>query len=242
MRRSIAGAGIVLGLLLTVLLPGGAAAFPLSTCTLDATSTAGDGSALDTAVGDSEDSSQADPFIVDWNGTVAWEGTTGGVAMQDNQHHVEVFGFPTPFRGSSANGGDDREASGSVVVKESAPFRFTGLYYVSGSITGSGGSCEGSGWVKLTGDPIGTVPFFVGVGLLVVGLLLLGWGLGHPIAAILGGLIGGLGAATLLVIYSTLPLGSLTPVAVIVGGLILGILVAVLAVRRRAAPAAPATT
>lgn len=241
MRRSIAGAGIVLGLLLTVLLPGAAAAFPLSTCTLDATSTAADGSALDTAVGDSEDSTQADPFIVDWDGSVGWEGTTSGVAMKDNQYHVELFGFPTPIRGGSANGGDDRDASGSVGVKANAPFRFTGLYFVSGSITGNGGTCEGSGWVKLTGDPIGTVPFFVGIGLLAVGLLLLGWGLGHPVAAVIGGLIGGLGAAILLVIYSTLPFGSLTPVAVIVGGLIVGLLVAVLAVRRRATPDAPAS-
>lgn len=242
MRRSIVGSGLLIGLLVGLALPGAAAAFPLSTCTLAAQSSDASGGSLDSASGGADDATQTDPFLVDWDGTVAWRGTTGGLEMKNNAYHVEVFGLPTPLRGGNANDGDDRDGSGTVGVAENAPFRFTGLYFVSGAITGSGGSCEGSGWVKLAGNPVGTIPFVVALGLLVAGLALVGWGLGgHAIAAIVGGLLAGAGAAVMLVIFSVLPLGSMTPVAVTLVGLAIGIVVAVLGRRSRGGTPAPAT-
>ncbi len=235
MRRSRVAAGVLAAVgLVWAVTP--ATAFPLSTCALTIQSTDASGAALDGATAGADDSSQADPFIVDWDGQVAWQGTTGGQEMKANQYHIEVFGVPTPLRGGDANEGDDRDGSGTVGVKANAPFRFTGLYFVSGAITGSGGSCEGSGWVKLAGDPVGTIPFLVGLGALVVGLVLLGLGLRRerrrsdprrrswP----------GSARSVLLVVFSVLPLGSLTPtVGALGGGRGRGCVVAIVRGRRR---------
>jgi hypothetical protein len=151
-----------------------------------------------------------------------------------------VFGIPTPLQGSDPNAADTRDASGTVGVSENAPFRFTGLYYVSGSITGSGGTCSGSGWFKLTGDPIGTIPFFVAAGVLILGLLLLLLGVtGHAITAVIGGLLTGIGIAAMLILFSTLPFGSPTPIVLLAVGVVVGILIAFIG--RRMGGTAPLT-
>lgn len=239
MRRSVLVRILAIGALAWLLvLPAATAAFPLSNCTMQLSSTTAGGAALDTAQSGDGSGSESDPFLVDWDGTVSWSGTVQ-VEMKNNSYHIEVFGIPTPLRGTNSNEGDNRTGSGTVGISANAPFRFTGLYFVSGAITGSGGTCEGSGVFKLTGDPVGTVPFWTGLGLLGVGVLLLAWGLqGHRIGGIVGGLLAGLGAAVLLIIFAALPLGGITPPVVAGLGLILGIAEAML-VRPRAAPALP---
>jgi hypothetical protein len=114
------------------------------------------------------------------------------------------------------------------------PFRVTGLFKVSGTYAGEGGTCAGSGWFKLTGDPVGTIPFFAALALIILGILLEIRGLrGHAFSAVGGGVLIGLGTAILLVIYSTLPIAEYTPVVVLGLGLLLGIIVALLGRRRR---------
>jgi hypothetical protein len=56
---------------------------------------------------------------------------------------------------------------------------------------------------------------------------------GHTITAILGGVLTGLGGSALLVLFSTLPLGSPTPIIALLAGLLLGIAVAILGRRGR---------
>jgi len=232
MRRSLVRAAL-LGALAYLLVAAPVAAFPLTNCTLQLTALKADGSTIDSVAGGAADATQEDPFLVAWDGKVKYAGSSQ-IAMKDNSWHVDVFGIPTPLTGSDANAADSRDGSGTVGVSENAPFRFTGLYYVSGSITGSGGTCAGSGWLKLTGDPLGTIPFFVALGVLVLGLLMLGFGFrGHAVSAILGGILTGLGAAAMLVLYSTLPLGLPTPIVVLLLGAILGVLTAVLGRRSR---------
>jgi VIT1/CCC1 family predicted Fe2+/Mn2+ transporter len=51
---------------------------------------------------------------------------------------------------------------------------------------------------------------------------------GHTITAILGGIVTALGATTMLVIYSALPIGEATPLVILLAGLILGIAVGLL--------------
>ena len=237
MRRSVAAAVLVTASLLIAAAP--AAAFPLTTCQLSLVSKDANGAAIDTAQSGAADGTQSDPVLVDWEGTVDYTGTTTS-AIRNYNYQVYVLGIPTPLRGAGANDEGDLEGGGTVGVSANAPFRVTGLYKVTGTYEGEGGSCAGSGWFKLIGDPTGTVPFWLGLILLVLGILLEIRGLrGHPISAVVGGLLIGLGAAILLVIYSTLPFAEYTPLVAIALGLLLGILVAI--VGRRRARLEPAT-
>jgi hypothetical protein len=244
MRRSMAGA-VMLAALGILILAAPVGAFPLTNCTLQATSLDANGATIDSIQSGADDATQADPFIVDWDGSVDYDGTAQ-IAMVNNSWHIDVFGIPTPLRGGDDNPADDHVGSGTVEVSANAPFRFTGLYFVSGSITGSGGTCVGSGWFKLAGDPIGTIPWIIALIVLLLGLLMLALGArGHPIIAFVGGLFTGLGLATLLVLYSTLPLGSGTPIIVLLLGLILGVVIAYLGRRggdgSKTAPMLPPT-
>lgn len=225
MRRSMLGT-VVLVALGVLLLAAPVAAFPLTNCALEASSIGSDGSQLDTIANGAADATQADPFIVEWNGTISYSGSAQ-VEMKNNTWAVAVFGIPTSLRGGADNTDDNRDGRGTVGVSANAPFRITGLYYVSGSITGSGGTCSGSGWFKFAGDPIGTIPFLAALLLTLVGAGMLAVGArGHSFTAIFGGLLVGLGLATLLVLFSTLPLGSATPLVVFLLGLVLGVVIA----------------
>jgi len=224
MRRSMVGA-LVLAALGMLFLAAPVAAFPLTNCTLKANSLAAGGGAVDSIEGGAPDATQGDPFLVDWDGTITYVGASN-VAMVNNTWGVSVFMFPMPLGGGDDNPEDTRTGDGTLGVSANAPFRFTGLYYVSGSLSGSGGACTGSGWFKLTGDPVGTIPFFGGLGVLILGIVMLAFGArGHTITAILGGIVTALGATTMLVIYSALPIGEQTPLVVLLVGLLLGIAV-----------------
>ena len=238
MRRTMVGA-LVLAALGILSLAAPVAAFPLTNCTLKATALAADGSQLDSIEGGALDATQEDPFLVDWDGTITYAGASQ-IAMVNNTWSVSVFNIPTPLSGGDDNPEDTRDGSGTVGVSTNAPFRFTGLYFVSGALTGSGGTCAGSGWFKLTGDPLGTIPFWVGLGVLILGVAMLAVGArGHAITAVFGGVLTGLGTATLLVLYSTLPLGSSTPLLLLALGAVLGIAVALIGRRRRGGTEAP---
>ena len=238
MRRRMLAA-VVSAALGVLILAAPAAAFPLTNCTLQATGLAADGSTIGSIQSGADDATQDHPFLVDWDGNVAYKGSAQ-IEMKDNTWHVDVFGIPTPLSGGSPNTADDRDGSGTVGVSGNAPFKITGLYYVSGSLTGSGGTCTGSGWFKLTGDPVGTIPFFVALGILVVGILMLVAGVrGHAITGVVGGLLTGLGTAAMLVLYSTLPVGSSTPLIVLLVGLILGVLAAIVGRRGSGNDTAP---
>jgi hypothetical protein len=238
MRRSVAAAVLLTASLLPAAAP--AAAFPLTTCQLSLTSKDANGAVVDTAQSGANDGTQSDPILVDWEGSVDYTGTTTSV-IRNYSYQVYVLGIPTPLRGAGPNDDGDVEGGGTVGVSTNAPFRVTGLFKVTGTYEGEGGTCAGSGWFKLTGDPTGTVPFWLGLVLVLIGTLLEIRGLrGHPVSGLVGGPIFGLGAAILLVIYSTLPLAEYTPVAVVALGLLVGVLIAFLGRNRRRAELAPA--
>jgi hypothetical protein len=227
MRRTMVGA-VILAALGILVIAAPVAAFPLTNCTLGANGLAADGSTIDSVKSGAADATQDAPFLVDWDGTVTYDGTSQ-IELKNNSWHVDVFGIPTTLQGGDANTADTRDGNGTVSVSDNAPFKFTGLYFVSGSITGSGGTCTGSGWLKLTGDPTGTIPMLIALLVLLLGLAMLVYGaMGHAITAVVGGFLSGLGLAALLIQYSTLPLGSLTPLAIILIGLVVGVLVAIL--------------
>ncbi len=171
--RAVAVAGLI-----TLALATPAAAFELNGgCTLEIASTDASGAQLDTAIGGpdgGEGGSQDDPFLIDWEGEVFWSGSSGEQVFMNHSWGVSVFNVPTPLMGGDPNEGGVTTATGSTGVSQNAPFEFTGLYFVSGQINGDGGThCDGSGWFKLNGNPLATIPFWIAFAIALVGLLLI---------------------------------------------------------------------
>ena len=231
MRRTFAAAVLLTAsLLLAAAAP--AAAFPLSLCQLSLTSKDANGSTLDTAQSGANDATISDPFLVEWGGTVDYTGATTNV-IENYSYQIFVLGIPTPLRGADTNADENVDGGGTVGVSANAPFRVTGLFKVTGGYSGEGGNCAGSGWFKLIGDPTGTVLFWLGLILIALGTLFEVRGLrGHKISAVTGGLLIGVGAGIMLVIYSAMLLAEYTPWAAIGLGLVLGILIALIGRRR----------
>jgi hypothetical protein len=239
MRRSVSIAALLAACLLPAFATP-AAAFPLTTCTLGLVSTDGSGAPLDTAASGAPDSTQSDPFKVDWDGRVGYSGSTN-LVIKNYTYQVSVFGVPTPIRGGDANDDENIDGDGSVSVGANSPFRVAGLYYVSGGYQGEGGECVGSGWFQLLGSPVGTVPWIAGLLLTVLGALGLYAGArGRLITSIVGGVVLGLGLDLLLISYSVLPLAENTPLAVFVGAVIAGTLIGILGRRGRGGAKPPA--
>jgi hypothetical protein len=224
-RTSLARLLVVAALGWLVMLPASAAAFPSSgPCSLTLISSNALGEVLDTVETGDDSASARDPFLVDWEGTVGWSAIVAA-PLQDYHFEVDMFGIPTPLRGGSANTSDSRSSTGAFAFTGSAAFRFTGLYYLTARISGSGTDCEGELVVQLIGDPVGTIPFFVGLGLIAIGLLLVAWGAkGHLLAGVFGGVFLGLGVSVTLTIFSILPFGGPTPAAVAAVGFLVGLL------------------
>jgi hypothetical protein len=228
----------LLSLVIPLVLPASAGAFPLTTCTLSVTSTDASGKTIATATGGGNDSTETNPLLVDWDGTVTWRGTSGDNALKNNSWHVDVFMIPTPLRGGDANDKRNKVGEGTTSVRANAPFQFTGLYYVSGEFKGDGGSCVGSGWFKLTGNPVSTIPFWIAVVIALLGLILLALGLrGAWGWAVLGGLLTGLGLAAVLAMLAVLPIGAWTPLAALGLFVVVGLAIAVLAPKPAPPPA-----
>jgi len=210
-----------------------ARAFPLgSDCVLAAISFRSDGNLLDSVVSGADDSSQTNPFQVDWAGQVHWVGRTTAT-ITNNSWHVDVFMLPTPLRGGDANSRSNKIGDGDIEVGTNLPFRFTGLYYVSGEFSGTGGSCAGSGWVRMIGNPLASVPFWIAVLVALVGLISLvvalrtaGWGW-----ALLGGVLAGVGLAVVFISLAVVPLGQWTPLGTLGAFTLIGVLVALTAAR-----------
>lgn len=164
--------------MLALLVAAPAAAFDLSTpCNLALQSFSEDGQPLDSATGRGDGGTRDNPFIIDWEGTVRYQGDTGDQVIMDHTWHIDVFLLPTPLRGGDPNEGGDQDAADTVDVSANAPFKFSGLYFVSGSISGEGGSCSGSGWFKLEESPWETVGFWTALAIALIGALLIGWSL-----------------------------------------------------------------
>lgn len=212
-----------------LLLPASVNAFPITDCTLELTSVGAGGATIDTATGGGADSTQANPFQVDWDGTVEWTGTTGTQTITDSDWSVSVFGIPTPLSGHETNEDETVDGDGTVEVGVNLPLGVTGLFFVSGSMVGTGGSCEGSGWMRLTGEPIGSSLFWLGLILTLLGLLALWRGYQRSsIVAAFGGLLLGLGATATLITYAVMFVGEWTPLAAFLAGVFIGLVVAVM--------------
>jgi hypothetical protein len=127
-----------------------------------------DGNEIMTATAPSaEPGTSGNPVLVDYDGTVEYAGS--GPLMVNHHWEVQVFGV-TVKSGGSKNGSRQTSTAGVADVSDYLPFKITGVYYVSGGISGEGGACDGSAYVKLIGSPVGTIPWIVALGFIVVGL------------------------------------------------------------------------
>ena len=231
MRRTIAVATGVASLawFLLIAVPS-ISAFPLTTCTLSVTSRDASGNVVSTA-SEALGGTRDDPFIVDPKGTVEWSGTTGGSPIADASYHVEIFGVPTPLQGSASGDNPRSSASGVIDLGEILPVDLAGLIYVSGALESGGAPvCEGSGWIKIAGDPVPTPGFVGGAALALVGLasVLSSVRGRHPFRGAIGGLLGGAGLALLSGVTGILPLDEQTPLVEVIAAVILGLAIGVI--------------
>lgn len=215
----------------------------LTGCSGTGTSLSSSGAPIQTATAPSGKASPTHPFRVAYNGTVHYQGKSAAV-ITNHHWHVSVFKIQVRS-GGSRNTQQTDTSSGIEKVKKYLPFRLTGLFYVSGKISGTGGSCSGAVWVQLTGKAIGSVLWDVGVVLGVIGLLLLAIGrpvyrrMGarrffhrHPVTGVIGGIFGGLGLAALVDSYGKAPYGINTPLVIVAGLAVLGLVWGIFGPRR----------
>jgi hypothetical protein len=223
-RRLAALTLVAVALAIGSVQPPAGLAFPLSDCQLTITSLDANASPIDSATAGGSDASQAEPLQVSWDGAISWSGSTGARPIPGATWHIDVFGVPTSLRGDDQDQAGGVSGEGSIRINEAVPFQFTGLFHVSGKLSGEGGTCTGEGWVRLNGDPMSTLPFLVSLGLVLVGAVLVAVGArGRWLPAAGGGLLLGLGSMLLLVIYGVLPLGAATPPIVTALGLLVGV-------------------
>ena len=136
-------------------------------------------------------SSRDNPFLVDYDGTVHYDGSTDSV-IKNHGWHVKVFGITVKSGGSKNTQGETHSAD-TVKVKDYLPTKIPGLFFVSFSLSGTGGSCSANAWVKTAGSPAGSVPFYVGIILVVAGVAIFWFAIPTAVAAGVAG--GGMGAS-----------------------------------------------
>lgn len=133
-----------------------------------------------------ENDTEDDPIVIpeERSGLVAeWEGTTG-VPIRDHVGSVGIVVGPSTIEithWSGANAEDETAASGSYSLNSlpSMVANLTGIYEVTATHAGTGGSCSGSVMVLLEGNPLTTPVGAASVGgtlLAGAGMLLAGRG------------------------------------------------------------------
>jgi hypothetical protein len=223
------------------------------TGTLDAQPKGG-GTGTQVTAPTAQSASKSDPIVVNWDDKFVYNGSSTAV-ITDQHWTAWVAGIPVAT-GGSANASQKTTATGSVEIKKVLPLKLTGLYFVKFELKGSGGSCTGETWLKLAGNPLTTIPFWIGVVVALGGLYGLYWSLPriradgstdlHFVGGALAGLMLGLGLLIALIVSSLAAFSQWWPYAVILGGAVfLGLLTGTVGPKRglimtpAAAPAVP---
>ena len=187
--KRLAVAGVVAVTLLTLLsaLPALAATLTGNIsppCSLEARSYDANGDVLDEGTienGTSAEGTQSDPFDIAWDGRVDFRFQTGNTVFQNNTWTIYADTLTGPLPVAILSGSDDNpldlDEIGFVNIQETTTGlpRFVGLVHITGKLEGNGTAvnCVGDGWVRIVGDPVGTVPWIVMVGLILVGAVAL---------------------------------------------------------------------
>jgi hypothetical protein len=113
-----------------------------------------------------ENDTPADPVVIpDESGVVVeYTGNTGGVVIKNHRGSIAVDVGPIPItvaEWSGRNADDEVATTDNYALDEAfakLPFDIVGIYRVSGTHVGRGGTCEGFAYVKIEGNPLSTVP------------------------------------------------------------------------------------
>jgi hypothetical protein len=129
------------------------------------------------------DTTRQNPFEVDPEGGLSWLATSPGPIMDHTwEIWVDVGGFAVVVAdGGDPNTGGDPENQGevadvSVYVEEVTAVsgqQIRGVFEVGGDIEGTGGACDGFAFVRLTADPLSTLPSQIAAGLALIALIAL---------------------------------------------------------------------
>jgi len=175
MNRTIRHLSLVTLAAAAVLVPASAAlAADATGCSGAVVSMTADGSKLDAAAAPGSGATADTPLTLDPAGSVAWKGSTS-TAITDGTWSVSALGV-TLLSGDAANTEKKTSAAGTTDLSTIPVLKvlLTGSAKipVSGSITGTGGSCTASGYVTGTGSVTGAPLFWAGSVLTLLGLLL----------------------------------------------------------------------
>lgn len=229
-------------LLLAGMAAGAAVGADASGCQGSAVSFTATGEQIQSVTAPGPAATQDDPFRVDFDGPVTWEGSSDAVIANGSW---TVTATPFSFGGDVTNSSGTTTADGEITPSEYLPFAIPGLVLVTVDLTGeAGATCSVSGWIQFSGNPLASPAGWVAIALSVLGgigmLMLLRMlvhepripvgqnRFGRTVLGILAGLVLGVGVAALLVMYGVVALGTMTPLLVVGGsafvGLVLGLL------------------
>ena len=151
--------------------------------------------------------SRSNALKIDYDGVVSYDGRSDAI-IKNHNWHISIMGVKVKSDGDTNDEERQTDASDEK-VSDYIPFRMSGKYFVSFEISGEGGSCEGSLWVEIDEDPVGTIPWFVGAGFLLIGVAGLAFAVPTGAAA---GAAAGMGAG------STIGAAGTTPGEAVIGG------------------------
>jgi hypothetical protein len=141
----------------------------ISGCSGSAVSLDEDGATIDSVSGPgAPPASRGNALKVDYDGVVSYDGSTDNL-IKNHNWDISIFGIPVKSGGDTNDEERIRDVSNEK-VSDYLPFRMSGKYYVSFQISGEGGSCSGSLWVEIDENPVGTLPWVVGTGFLLLGV------------------------------------------------------------------------
>jgi hypothetical protein len=128
------------------------------------------------------DSSRRDPFVIDPNGGLTWAATSPGPITDHNwEIWVELGGAQVPVQSggdpnegkSTGNSGDVADVSAYAEERGIPLDQLRGVFVVGGFIDGTGGACDGFGFVKILADPLETLLAKIALAIAVIALIIL---------------------------------------------------------------------
>jgi hypothetical protein len=151
--------------------PAGAAS--ASGCRGSATSSTDKQAPLDHAAAPGARGTADHPFEIQYDGSVHYDATTND-ALAGGSWTIESSVFSL----SGEVGGTDTAQSGDEKISDHIPFVVPGLYKVKITADASGkASCIVDGWIRIIDSPVGSPLWFAALGLIVVGIPFLYFGM-----------------------------------------------------------------
>lgn len=169
-------AAVFAALILAAVPVGAALGADATGCSGSAVSSDADGNLLDKMSAPGSRGTFDEPFVVDLDGTVSWQGSTP-VALQDGSWSVTVGGFPVAS-GDMQNGEAVTTKSGDSEISElpaaaKAPLEGQQKVPVVVDISTATGDCSATIYVTTDQPPTFTPLWWTGVALMMLAVLLL---------------------------------------------------------------------